>query len=613
MPLRTIPAGGHFTFIRLIIQKLYLMSTNTTQLPSATTTTDPTKLCSITNNSGVDIVITMPLTSDETPDAGSIVTFNKDVEIPQAAKGGNVITNGTTDSVTLNRTAPDPDTKEPFYETLYDLWPSTANWYCPINNVSAERDRRTKKFPAITVSTDDVTVMKETVSFYQTISANPNTKLAQDYVTAANASDPSDSDDSTSPIAEFFAGTKSYTHVTMASVVAVEAYYESFVFGWANYGSLTYYLYSSDGNTTSFQGTMVLTQPATIDNTLANSGYTCQFVPAVAPTDTTKVDVDTSKAVSLTFSDGLFVDDTTSDIPDIALKGSFQLRRTFSKVSTDKTIIPVMSGNINGAVCLGFDESQLTKPGESDTQQWLDSLFNPKGAAQIFNSVMQILGALMMLHFIGTLFYSIGKWIYNKATGTKPATPDDIVKQLKEMRDEQKAQKDAEFKKASGDKNAEVPEDSSAAVSKATTERAALSDQVGYSKAETTLDKVDANLSKMEKFTAKNKDLNLEVEDAGNKLGDISDKLDTVTPENLSEVMQDVRTQLSDLTSTVKQLNVDVQKIVADTQKAEVQKDIDEMNDVNDAVEEEKTTTENENGDPENGDPDGDPVEFPDL
>jgi hypothetical protein len=589
------------------------MQTKSTQLATAETTTDNSTLCSITNNSGIDIVVVMPLTTAETPDASSIVTFNKDLEIPKATGGGHVIKNATTDTITLNRTAPDPDTKEPFYETMYDLWPSTASWYCPLNNISVDRDRKTKTFPAQTVGTADVTISSETVAFYQIISAYPNSKLAQDYVTAATASSPSDSDESSSPIAEFFAGTQQYKHVTMASLVAVEAYYETLVFGWANYGSLTYYLYSSDGKTTSFNGTLVLTKPATIDLSKANSGYTCRFVPATNPTDTSKTDVDPSKAVSLTFVNGLFADDTTSDMPDIALKGSFQLKRTFTKLSTDKTIIPVISGNINGAVCIGFDESQVTQPGKSETQQWLDSLFNPKGAAQIFNSVMQILGALMMLHFIGTLLYGIGKWIYDKATGSKPATADDIAKQLKEMRDEMKAERDAQFKKVSGDKNAEVPESSQDAVSKATSEKSSLSDEVGYSKAETTLDRVDTNLSKMEKFTSRNSELNGRVEKAGNDLGKISDDLDTVTPENLSSVLEEVRTQLSSLTDSVKQLNVDVQKIVSESQKAEVQKDIDDMNEVDTAVKEEKTTTDDENADGDNVDPDGEPVEIPDL
>ena len=599
------------SFIRSNHPKFYLMQTKSTLSVAAAATTDTTKLCSISNNSGIDVVVVMPLTEGETPDTNSIVTYDKDLEIPAASLGGNAIKNGITDTVTLNRTVVDPDTEETIQEGLYDLWVSTADWYSPINNLSVERDRRSKTFPAQTVSTDDVAAAKEAITFYQTISAYPNSKLAQDYVTAANASDPTD-DSSTSPIVQFFAGTKGYTHVNLANMVAVEAYYESLVFGWAKYDSCTYYLYSSDGNTTSFEGKLVLTKPGKIDLTLANSGYTCQFVPAVTPTDTSKLDVDAANAKTLTYTGGQFVDDTTSDMPAISLKGSFQLKRTFTKQSADTMIIPVMSGTINGATCLGFDASQATTPEESDTQKWLDSLFNPKGAAQIFNSVMQILGALMMLHFVATTLYGIGKWIKNKASGTKPATTDDIAKELKQMREDLKAERDASFKKLSNNKDAEVPEDSGAAVNKATTEKASLSDEVSYSRAETTLDTLDTNLSKMEKFTSRLRDLNARVEKAGDDLDACSDKLDTVTPENMSTVMDEVRPQMEDLTGSVKVLNVDVQSAVADNLKADIQKDIDQMTDVDNAMKEENKTTEEEGADGENSEPEGE-VEFPDV
>jgi hypothetical protein len=216
-----------------------------------------------------------------------------------------------------------------------------------------------------------------------------------------------------------------------------------------------------------------------------------------------------------------------------------------------------------------------------------------------------------MLHFVGTLLYGIGKWIYNKATGTKPATPDDIVKQLKEMKDEIKADREARFKKVSGDKNAEVPEDSSDAVNKATTEKAALNDQVSYSKSETTLDTVDTNLSKMERFT-KGTDLNPTLEKAGTDLDNISNTLDTVTPDNLSSVMADVRSQLENLTTTVKQLNIDVKSIVSTQEQANIQKDVDEMTAVEDAVKEEKTATDNQNGEPNEDDPDAVTKDIPD-
>jgi hypothetical protein len=61
-------------------------------------------------------------------------------------------------------------------------------------------------------------------------------------------------------------------------------------------------------------------------------GYTCSFAPAVNPSDTGKADVDTSKAVSLTYDNHVFVDDINASTPKIALKGNFQLKRVFTEI-----------------------------------------------------------------------------------------------------------------------------------------------------------------------------------------------------------------------------------------------------------------------------------------
>jgi hypothetical protein len=94
--------------------------------------------------------------------------------------------------------------------------------------------------------------------FYQTIQAYPTSQLATDYQTAmsrtitsassqANGSANSTanaSDTITQNVNAFFQGTKQFQNVTLASLVAVESYYDKFPFIWAQYKSTTYYLYS---------------------------------------------------------------------------------------------------------------------------------------------------------------------------------------------------------------------------------------------------------------------------------------------------------------------------------------------------------------------------------
>jgi hypothetical protein len=115
------------------------------------------------------------------------------------------------------------------------------------------------------------------------------------------------SDTITQNVNAFFQGTKQFQNVTLASVVAIESYYDKFPFIWAQYKSTTYYLYSSDSQTTSFVGQLALIQPATLDLTLPNGGYTCTFTPAKDPSNLNSVDVNPSQAMTLTSSRGVVV------------------------------------------------------------------------------------------------------------------------------------------------------------------------------------------------------------------------------------------------------------------------------------------------------------------
>lgn len=609
-------------------------TTTTSKTATATATaTEPVKQCKVTNSSGTDIVVGTPITSDETENTKPIVSFNKDFEILYTASGGTVIKNGSTDTVTLDRTHLDATTKQPVYSKGYDLLISSSTWLTPIANLGVAMNPISKVFKPQTVTADSATAMQQAASFYQTIAAYPTSKLAKDYMASMNATnDDADSKADGSPdsatnvgdsieggVAGFFAGTKSYQKVTLPGIVALEAYYNMFPFVWANYAdSTTYYLYSSDGKATSFQGALSMKKSGPIDITKANGGYTCSFAPAVTPSDTSKTDVNTAAAKTLTYSDGVFTDDTNADIPQIALKGAFSLKRTFTKDPNDTKIIVIISGTINGATCLGFDQTQATTPDDS-TQDWLNSLFHPTTAAGIFNSVMQILGALMMLHFVGTLLYGIVKWARGKGANGEAVKAEDVKAQKESFSSETKAKIDSIYEKLNGDKNAKTPETSEDALNTAAENQSTLSDQVSSGQVETNVDKISDNLSQLEELTATdttkipgtNETLNDRVEAAGDKLGDAWDGFSN-NPD-VKQALSDIQPEMKDLQSQMVDLNTKVADKVSDDQKADYDENVENMKDVQTDMENQEKTEENEDADGEDADPDAEGIDFPDV
>src|SRR5262249_24800119 len=135
--------------------------------------------------------------------------------------------------------------------------------------------------PALTTPT----AMDQTVSFYQSISAYPDSTLASNYATAMDNLSKSQEDNvdvngAEKAVADFFANTISYKKVTMSTIVALEGYYNRLPFVWAGYAdTATYYLYSSDGTTTNFVGALSMSKSGAIDITQPNGGYNISFSP----------------------------------------------------------------------------------------------------------------------------------------------------------------------------------------------------------------------------------------------------------------------------------------------------------------------------------------------
>ncbi|MBE7171676.1 MAG: hypothetical protein INR73_13880 [Williamsia sp.] len=590
---------------------------------------DKTKLQKVINKTGVDIAVGLPVDSSETELSSVVLSSNKDFELLNTASGGTTIKNGASDTVTLNRTYIDPKTKKPTYSMGYDLLISSSAWLTPLANIGVIQDfddDMNDFFDDVTATSDQATGLSQAATFYQTISAYPDSQLAKDYLAAVNnantnagnqANGSSSSASNTNSainngVNTFFQNHPSYSKVTLGGLVALENYYNCFPFVWAQYkDSVSYFLYSSDGSTTSFLGTLDIKKSGNIDITKANGGYTCTFNPAVTPTDTSKTDVDTTKAKTLTYSNGIFTEDVNADVPQVALKGSFQLKRTFTKDPTDTTIFPVISGSYYGAVCVGFDAAQATKP-DNSTQDWLNSLFHPKGAANIFASVMTILGALMMLHFLGSTLYGIVKWVREKVPSKTPVEKTDLDAQKTTIQDDLKAKIDEIYKKVTANDGQKVPESSDAALDVASTTKSSISDQVSASQMESNLVDMKNNLKDLEQYASEGGDFQGRISEAATSIREDYQGLTQADIADLKGMLSDMRTQIDTLSKQVVQLNKDVQQAVNQEQQADMQENVENMEAVQKAVDDEKKTSEDEEGDGTETDPDADPLPFPD-
>jgi len=606
------------------------------------TAVDTSKQCVITNKSntssdttnptptGIDFVVGTPIdTSFETENStGALLSSAKNFEILSLLSDSTstVITAGNSGTVTLDRSQTDNGVTS--YEYGYELIISSSSSLVPLANLSVSQNIYPQAFDPITLTADDFEGMAQTQAFYQTIAAYPTSTLAQNYAAAITKtsedvdSKADGSDGSTQAISDaigegqaaFFANTDKYKKVTADQICLLEFYYDNFPCVWASYDSATYYLYSNsdDGSTTIFAGTLSLQKPAAIDITLPNGGYTCTFNPAVNPSDLTKTDVDTSQAKTLTYSDGLFTEDNSDnpDLPYIALKGMFGLKRTFTKNTADNTVIVIISGTVNQLKTLGFDESQAKTPDDT-TQDWLNSLFHPTTAAGIFNSVMTILGALMMLHFVCTTLYGIGKWIKKQLSGPEPkkaTTSDDFQQMKKQISDQETRIKQLESEKL-GNKNP-LPEDTLSAQNQLSTETPNLSDKVTQSQVITQGEKMDESLKQVNKYrNSLDETDKTTLDNSATKLRESVLPVETATnPEELKPALDNFRTEAPSLGGDIVNLQTKVSTLVEGEEKQDILDNQTNMKQVNTDIEDESEVNELENQDVNDGNPNAEDI-----
>lgn len=351
-------------------------------LAAAATTPTINKNCNIINNSGVDIMV---LDAVGTASDGTQVDYEQSLK-PLLSNGSAIIKAGTTGVVVLDDTyLDDNNEQQPSY--LYQLIIVRADNLYPIAIVPQMLSYSTKSYKDVTVTTDDVQSMKDSEKFQKNLQAFPDsdriTKFQQICDSALNNSNnETDIDTATDT---YFQGTEEFKDVHLYTLTAIQSYWEKFPYVWADYGtSKTYYLYSSDGNAVSYVGSVNIT------------------IPTVVPADT---DASVLKGFSFIFTDpdnnsnglnyvkGQFVDNPKSDFPGIALKGIFQQKSQFTKVSTDTDVVAFLTGKVNGQQVLGYSE-KLTQDSNGNWSG-LYTMLHPKDAQDWLNLVLQI-GAIVM-------------------------------------------------------------------------------------------------------------------------------------------------------------------------------------------------------------------------
>lgn len=343
--------------------------------------TDTSYPCTITNNAGVDVVVLDAFTTDTT-------TTNPQQMYEQTLKllkngTDDAIKAGATGTVALNDTHVDKNgATQP--NLIYGFLLARPGSFFPVKAASTASFASPPSFPPVIVAADDAKNMALGEQFWQTIMAYPTSDMAKNFtnaVSSAGSTSTTASQVDTSVQNFFKNNTKDYTTLTLKNIVAVQTYYNTYPFVWADYkGSKTYYLYTSDGTTTTYVGSVVMNLPAAASTDKSLPDGAVMFTDA------------SGAQKKLHFKDGQFVDDVTKDIPAVCLKGLFTLKSTLTKVDTDNVIIAILSGKANGKTVCGYPDKLAPQPTDPNDRWWgLYPLLHPKNGQDWLNLLGQVL------------------------------------------------------------------------------------------------------------------------------------------------------------------------------------------------------------------------------
>jgi hypothetical protein len=375
-----------------IFKKTNKMSQTNTVSPSpkkamAAATTTPTinKNLVITNNSSVALAIIDALASDDTQ-----VVFEQNLKLLPTTTGAQSIAANGSGTVVLDDSHNNAGV--PTYTKLYDIIYAKSDTLFPVISLGSILNHTTQDYAPVTITTEEVTAMKQTELFTQTIASYPTAQLAQNFAAAlqATTNDATGSNNIDDKVAAFFASTQQFQQVTLDSIIALKSYYNTYPIVWTDYkSSKTYYFYSSNGTTVTANGSLAINVPATVSLDKTLPGFTFTYTDA---NNTTK---------QLFYANGQFVDDPKLDVPNICLAGTFVVKSTLTKVDTDTMIISVLSGNIYDNQVLGYD-TPLTRNSDGSGGGWsgLYTLLHPKDAQGWMQLFLTFIGLTMGIDFV---------------------------------------------------------------------------------------------------------------------------------------------------------------------------------------------------------------------
>jgi hypothetical protein len=140
---------------------------------------DQSKLCSLTNNTGKDVVVALTISDDETASQNAIISASQQLEILKTSAGNTVIKNGSSDTVTLDHNYKE-GADETGYVQGYDLVVSDSTWLYPLADLAVvqQGSNGTASYAPQTVDAANQAPMAQAFDFYQTIAAYPSLSIS---------------------------------------------------------------------------------------------------------------------------------------------------------------------------------------------------------------------------------------------------------------------------------------------------------------------------------------------------------------------------------------------------------------------------------------------------
>jgi len=589
---------------------------------------DQTRLCSVTNNSGKDVVVALTVSDDETSGKDAVISVNQQFEILKTPDGDTIIKNGSYNTVTLDHNYKD-GADETGYVQNYNLIVSDSTWIYPLADLSVAQQgsNGAASYPSQTVDATNEAAMEQAFDFYQTITAYPSSQLATDYMnTLLQARDAASSNADGSPgsakavadaientMDSFFKSTDQYKEVTLADMVAVDNYYNNFPCVWAQYqDSITYYLYGSDGTTAVFAGALFLVKPGVIDITKPNVGYSCSFAPAVNPADTSKTDVDTTKSVNLTYSNGLFLDDVTVDTPGIGLRGNFQLERLFTNDPDDNNVIAVLSGTVKGIRCVGFDIPQPapsktasletatpTAVSGSPAEKYWDTLIHPKSQQDLIVSILTLVGTLLLIPATAFAIYGIYRFVKYKQQLKEAASKEEIETKEIKLSGPRAEGLERGWIQIGGTDEIDYDNLTPGQIDDI---KAGLQAALNLSKAYKLVKALamqDASLRSALKYSESlGRDMNILIQESIRSIQASTENLSSCSYDDLGTVLSDAYTNFSAVQDNLQKISLAVNKYLTDTEKARMETNAKESTTIFDDLQKSTQKEEKEESDP---------------